>query len=227
MGPETGGTQNVNRPVRLLWVSVGLAVVGLVLAVGCKKSSPAETAPAPEVQVTIMVTFPSPTYTPTPKWVFVTSTLQTPQGNLAAMDSVCQVRAAAGGLGGTWKAWASASGGPANFAVSRFNNVGPWHLLNGKKVADGIPDLTDGDIWNPINIDEFGNPITPGTEVWTGTNTAGQPAGTNTCLDWTSISPGDVGQYGLTWWVVSSPQLWTDISNSPCDSLKALYCFEQ
>lgn len=49
----------------------------------------------------------------------------------------------------------------------------PIYLLDGvTMLANDNADLWDGDIDNPLNIDENGNVI-PGTQVWTGTTTDG------------------------------------------------------
>src|SRR4051794_13048994 len=62
------------------------------------------------------------------KRVFVTSTTYSGfLGGLSAADQLCQARANAGTLGGTWVAWMS--DGQVD-ALSKINDVGPWFLAD-------------------------------------------------------------------------------------------------
>ena len=79
-------------------------------------------------------------------------------GGVTGADSVCQARANAAGLSGTFKAWIS-GGSYSSSPASRFtrSTVLPYVRIDGAVVANDWNDLTDGTIQNPINIDEFGN----------------------------------------------------------------------
>ncbi|MCC6600363.1 MAG: hypothetical protein IT223_06775 [Crocinitomicaceae bacterium] len=147
-------------------------------------------------------------------------------GGLNGADNLCQTRASAAGLSGTYKAWLS----DGSFsAASRLNHYsGEYRLLNGTKIADNWADLTDGSLDNKLNVTEYGLTL-PGTVVvYTGTNTDGSADGTNNCSNWTSSSPnvwvrggnGDVTNTEWTFWVFAG-----------CEGAWGtgwkLYCFEQ
>jgi len=120
--------------------------------------------------------------------VFTTSTVN--DGNLqglAGADAICNARAAAANLPGTYKAWlADRTTAPsATFAQSTV----PYQLTNGTLVANDYTDLTSGTIQNPIDRDESAVLVTSRFEVWTNVNTDGtQTTSTaqNTCDGWTS-----------------------------------------
>jgi hypothetical protein len=158
------------------------------------------------------------------KRVFVTS--QTYPGNLgglAAGDSLCQARAQAQNLSGTYKAWLSAG---ANTPLTTFTQFqGPYVRLDGFKVANNFNDLLDSTLAIPISVTEtgadlgiFGQPV-----VWTGTNTLGN-AQSQTCSGWTTNSSGFNGSYGVA--NVSSSG-WTSQNTRSCNLFSRLYCFEQ
>ena len=94
--------------------------------------------------------------------VFVTSTTHDGNlGGLAGADAICQARAAAAGLPGTYLAWLSdGSASPATRFLTQ--SAGPYRLVNGTTIADDWADLTSGDLDAPINITETGDP--PGGE---------------------------------------------------------------
>lgn len=153
------------------------------------------------------------------KRVFVTSTTQLPQGSLSAMDTVCQNRANAANLLGTWKAWLSDS---TTNAKDRITDSGPWHLVSGPKVANNISDLTDGTLNAPINRNEFGSVVST-VEVFTGTFYNGLKT-TETCNNWASNSGTDLGSTGTT---NQSNQSWSQSSSNYCNTPSPIYCFEQ
>jgi len=154
------------------------------------------------------------------KRVFITSTKQNAAlGGLAGADAVCQARANAQSLGGTWKAWLSDS---TTTAAQRLaHNSLPYILLNGSQVAANWAGLISGTIVNPINISETGSTV-GGDGVWTATKVDGTFFGTDTCSNWTSTSGS--GRYGGS---PFSNAGWTDFNSFPCSSLFYLYCFEQ
>src|SRR5262249_27131858 len=107
---------------------------------------------------------PTPTPTlPPPRRVFVTSLTYTGNlGGLAGADALCQARADAAALGGTYKAWlADDSGSPA----TRFtHSTGEYVLVDGTVVAGNWADLTDGSTGHAIDKTEGnGTPPTTGS----------------------------------------------------------------
>jgi len=156
--------------------------------------------------------------------VFVTSTTYTGKlGGLSGADAKCQARADAAGLGGTWVAWLSDSTTNAKDRIPD-TNVG-YYRLDGVKVADNKADLTDGNIDNPINVNEEGTSYSSGI-VRTGTKSDGT-VDTYTCNDWTTDSStsyggiGDITKTDNRW-----TDYWPDFYTANCLHWRALYCFE-
>ncbi len=166
---------------------------------------------------------------------FVTSTLG--RGNLgswidaagasglAAGDAICRAHAARGGLAraASFKAWLSTSN---THAKDRFEWEGPWYRPDGVRIAVSMPDLLDGEIEAPLQIDEAGKP-TGYSVVWTGTTPAGEYQATpvtDSCNDWTSASSGNGAARGLP---ISAMSDWTaDVTSSAgCSSNLRLFCF--
>ncbi len=160
--------------------------------------------------------------------VFVTSTVHPGNlGGLAGADAICKQLAKDAKLPGTYKAWLSLLAGSP---VNRFtHNPGPYVLTNGVRIALNWTDLTDGNLFAPINIMENGRPV-PGDElVWTGTMASGTASRSQTfCRDWRTSSRDAIGAFGH-----SSAQdvLWSareDISVAEnCGETLRLYCFQQ
>jgi hypothetical protein len=154
--------------------------------------------------------------------VFATSTTHNGNlGGLAGADAICQARANAASLGGTWKAWLSDA---TTSAASRHTqSTAPYQLVGGGVVANNWTDLTNGGIGGPIQRDENGTVLAAG-EVWTGTTTSGgsDPA---TCNNWTSSAAAQFGEYGRN---NTSGAGWTAATGTrACNGAKRLYCFEQ
>ena len=152
-----------------------------------------------------------------PARVFLTSTNQNGNlGGLAGADAICQARATAASLGGTWRAWLSTSTTNASTRVGS----GPWHRVGDfTKVADDIADLTDGTLDAQINRNESGA-IVATSVVFTGTTTAGNVTA-NTCNNWTSTAgQGGRGSSGAT------GATWTQNNSENCANSRRLYCFE-
>ena len=178
------------------------------------------------------IPLPQRTDFPAPgKTIFVTSTqgygdLSTwtdAGGNVgvAAGDAICRARANAGGLANAsnFKVWLSTS---TISAKSRFVSTGPWVRPDGVPVANSMADLTDGEIFTSIAVDEFGNYIFAG--VWTGTDDLGV-ATPNNCADWTdSASTATKGDSTS----ILGDRGWADnIPSSACNSpIVHLYCLE-
>jgi PKD repeat protein len=176
---------------------------------------------------------------PPPEVVLVFATSEGYQGDFggpADADAICQERATAAGLPGTWTAWLSDDN---TDAIDRIPEPGPdgnYQLVgSGPRpwpetpiVADDLADLTDGLLNAPINVDEYGEDIV--TQVWTGT----QPDGTRTvsnCSNWTNAedlfpcpegdpacgSQGDSSQTSGGWTQI-------DTLNA-CSARISFYCF--
>ncbi len=160
--------------------------------------------------------------TPPAKRVFVTSTTTSGNmGNLMGADGICQTRAGAAGLGGTYKAWLSSA---TTSAATRLTHATvDYALVDGTVVANGWTDLTDGTLDAAINKDELGNTVAS-SAVWTNCTTAGNIDAAE-CLQWTSVTPGHKGQTGLS---SATNAAWTDnIAFEDCALLRRLYCLEQ
>jgi cysteine-rich repeat protein len=164
--------------------------------------------------------------------VFTTSTLHTGNlGGLAGADAICNMRAQAAGLPGTYMAWIStADGTPA----SRFvQSSVPYLTTLGVKVADNWADLIDASLDASIQTTETmgASPVgsnvcvvngTPNTRtVLTGTFSNGTLSANN-CSDFTS----DVGMVA-TGVSTSTTQRWSNCATLNCANTAALYCFQQ
>lgn len=151
------------------------------------------------------------------KIVFVTSTIHTGSlGGLAGADNICQARAVAAGLAGTFRAWLSSgvTDASARLSESQFG----YELVDGTKIADDWADLLDGSLDNPIDLDENGLPVT--ANPWTGTYATGTKF-PDTCTGFTSTS--NSGATGSSTQTTSS---WSLASATACSTSHPLYCFE-
>lgn len=162
--------------------------------------------------------------------VFVTSTIHSGNlGGVAGADAVCNQRAAAAGLPGTFKAWISdASTSPAaTFSQSAL----PYRRTDGQQVAANWADFTDGTLAVPISIDEFGNPVTHNNLngwAWTATNADGTGPVGSTCNNWAVADYVNQGRKGVT---DSAASNWSSNGNPGsfnCAVQPArLYCVQQ
>ncbi len=161
----------------------------------------------------------------------MTSTLHTGSlGGLAGADAVCQARADAVPLGGTYKAWLSDTS--TNAADRLVQYPGRYVRTDGMVIANGWGELTSGAIENPIDKTELDSvpPATTnsctsgGPAVWTNTMSDGTKS-TADCAGWTSAASTDVA---LTGNHDQTSSWWTDICSSHnCDKQALLYCIEQ
>jgi hypothetical protein len=163
------------------------------------------------------------------RYVFTTSTTYTGNlGGLAGADAICNARAAAANLPGTYMAWIStAQGSPSTRFVQ---SAVPYRMVNNAKVADDWADLTDGTLDVNINKTELnGTPLNSTIscnnttrQTWTGTNANGTAAA-NTCADFsTTNSTGAVGRNTITdatWSVCNAA--------AACTVTAPIYCFQQ
>lgn len=157
------------------------------------------------------------------KRIFVTSTTTSGGfGGLIAGDSLCQGRAQAAGLAGTYKAWLSASTANARDRITQstapyFKRLGQVNTV----IANNFTELTSNGTIRNINANETG--AMQGGFVWTGTNNSGGSSAPN-CSDWTASSSvsGRFGTIGA-----NTIPSWTDDGSGPCSFPRALYCIEQ
>jgi hypothetical protein len=155
---------------------------------------------------------------PAANLVFVTSTTHQmgTLGSLLAADAVCQARADAAGLDGTFVAWLSTS---TVDAKDRLGTARGWIRRDGTPFADSISSLTSGAIFYPVRHTEEGEEPSGFPYVVTATTPAGTYSGTG-CSDLTSTS-GAISQ-GYAW---GGSDEWTSSSNNSCDGGVRFYCF--
>lgn len=156
-----------------------------------------------------------------PCFAFLTSSTHAANmGGLAGADSICNQRARAAGLPGTYKAWLStADGSPSSrFARSR----GPYVLPTGTRIANSWADLTDGTLMARIDVTEHGRPPSEAA-VWTATSHLGEWLPGGDCSNWTAAGSA-AGRVGLT---TATTDQWTNFSVIPCENTQAFYCFQQ
>jgi hypothetical protein len=150
------------------------------------------------------------------------------QGNLGGLtgaDSICQQRAQAANLPGTYKAWLSdTTGSPATRFVQ---SPDPYQLVDGTQVAANYAALTDGALDAAIAKTESGatlSSISFNAIAWTNTRTDGtaQPDPSH-CANWSSDRIG-LGAAGLAY---ASDGTWTAAAGGQCNEYFRLYCFQQ
>lgn len=152
------------------------------------------------------------------KIIFATSSKQNGDlGGLSGADGICGDLAESAGLEGTFKAWLSSSGQPAE---ERLAHAGvPYVRPDGTRVANNWNDLVDGSLDAPINRDQDGEQISG--DVWTGTRANGS-TGDATCGGFDST--GDIGVCGSS---TAQNGNWSDNIQPFCTSALRLYCVEQ
>ncbi len=156
-----------------------------------------------------------------PNYVFVTSTLHKGDvGGLAGADAICQARATAGALPGTYRAYLSTS---AANAPTRLGTASGWiRPKDNQPVIDQISDLVSGHLFYPIMFDENGDPIGEGMYAMTGTTASGtyQSAFGN-CMDYTSVQGQVFGGYPTT-----NSGVFSGFAAPSCAAqILRLYCF--
>jgi hypothetical protein len=184
-------------------------------------------------QVTIEMILPG-------KRVFITSTSHSgAMGGLDGADNICQNRANAASLGGTWKAWLSGGSSTSQFVANRFTQANAaYRRLDNTIIANNWAQLTSGTLLAPININEFGG-ISGASQVWTNTLADGTAVNSTAgfaCSDWTSTSGfsaiGKPGEFGLSGgrWTWGSPGGCLGgygFCYQNCTGSYPLYCVEQ
>src|SRR5690606_22090089 len=130
--------------------------------------------------------------------VFVTSATYTGNlGGLAGADAKCQELADAANLGGTYRAWLSVSGTPANSRLT--HSTLPYGLVDGTLIANDWDHLVSNamDLAAPITMTETGETKTtdPFSCAWTGSYDGGFAFGQD-CNKWTSEAANETGTAG-------------------------------
>lgn len=164
------------------------------------------------------------------------------QLGIAAGDAICQARAQAAGLAGTFIAWLSddtddaycrahgmagkkaASCGQAALPAS----AGPWVRTDGYPFAATIePLLEDGVVYAPLQVDEFAAARGAFYRTGTWTDGTGDTSAFSfmppiPCSNWTSAAPEPVigGADGYTSFA------WSSIASNSCDGQAALVCMQ-
>lgn len=150
---------------------------------------------------------------------FVTSAgIAAPYGGLAGADAICQQRAIAAGMSGTFVALLSTSTVDAR---DRLAGSRGWVRMDGAVVLDQPTDLFSG-MWHPIYLDETG--VRPGgvlDTVPTGSTDAGTAIPTQTCVDWTTAA-GTVAVRQVN--IADGPAQSTGTGG--CGATRPLLCFE-
>lgn len=135
-------------------------------------------------------------------------------------DNICNARARAAGLPGTYTAWLSSSVTNARDRVTQASV--PYQRTDGVQVVDDFADLLDCSdtcLDAPILLTEFG--AFGSIVAWTGTDQTGGKGYLNQCGDWTTSNAGAF--FGDT--RETGPR-WTGIGWWPCDRQLALYCVQ-
>ena len=158
--------------------------------------------------------------------VFTTSTLHTGNlGGLTGADAICQQRAGAAGVSGTFMAWLStATESPATRFIQ---NPGRYVRTDGLPVAANWAALVAGSLAVPMDRNETGQYVADDREAWTNTAADGAPYLTDPnqfCGGWGSALSGAGGRVGETDEVDAD---WTNSHTDPCDNNWRLYCFQQ
>ncbi|MBW1670430.1 MAG: IPTL-CTERM sorting domain-containing protein [Deltaproteobacteria bacterium] len=159
-----------------------------------------------------------------PSRVFVTSTTYQGGGfgGFSGADTICNQRAAAASLGGTYTAWLSDSTTDAADRV--YHNSDGYINTNNVMVANNWAALINADnvdLLATIEYDEDGNSIS--TEyAWTGTFETGLVDGSH-CLNWGSSDSGQDGTVGLA---DDDGRYWSEYVEDGCNFSNHLYCFQ-
>ncbi len=124
---------------------------------------------------------------------------------IAAADAICQARAGAAGLAGTFRAWISDDADDAWCRVHGLSGkksancgraslptwAGPWVRTDGFPFAPGVVGLAGRIVYTPPRLDEFGSAIPFRNYTFTDTQEDGDldSANPSPCANWTSSAP--------------------------------------
>jgi hypothetical protein len=155
---------------------------------------------------------------------------------VAAGDAVCQARATAAGLSGTFVAWLSDSTTDAYCHVQGHTGTvalncgqsslpvaaGPWVRTDGYPFANTIDKLVkNGQVYTPVRYDETGTLVT-NFLYFTGTASSGA-ATANTCSGWTDNTNSSNTTFGSS---DGTTYFWTSYSYTGCSVMDHLLCFQ-
>jgi hypothetical protein len=148
--------------------------------------------------------------------VFVTSTSAAPgsYGGLAGADAMCQERAMAVGLPGSYVAYLSTL--TVN-AVDRLGSARGWSRLDGRPVFDTVADIKAYSMFYPPLFDDLGRVVT--VNVATGTTQTAVGNGWD-CTGWTSTTSLQICggfPHGTNWSL--------SFFDSSCQTTHPVYCF--
>jgi len=160
---------------------------------------------------------------------------------LAAGDAICQARADAAGLTGTFVAWLSDDNNDAycrifNLTGKKSNkcgqtslpvDAGPWVRTDGFPFGPTIDQIVDLEaVYTPVRYDEFGNPVSETVpSYFTGTRFNGelQPSDPSPCANWTSNGTSTVSAGNID----GASGFWTTLGARQCSSSSDhLLCFQ-
>jgi uncharacterized repeat protein (TIGR02543 family) len=160
------------------------------------------------------------TFTAIPaNYVFVTSTSHTGAlGGLAGADQICQQRASAAGLSGTYRAWLSTT--TVN-ASSRLGAASGWIRRDGRPVVNTVADLTSGHLFYPPRLDELGNDVGNATAFTATSSNGTRNTAYTTCSDWTSAASA-LTAFGEP---NANSSIFTGFGAANCSTTRRLYCF--
>lgn len=162
---------------------------------------------------------------------------------LAAGDAICQARATAAGLSGTFVAWLSDFNNDAycrvhNLAGKKSANcgqgslpvaAGPWVRTDGFPFSETIDSLVnDGKVYAPVMYDEFGSALPRYENYMTGTQADGSydTSGNISCYDWTS-NTSNPSVHAVGGWTGGTTYSWTHNYSGTCNSSSwRLLCLE-
>jgi hypothetical protein len=153
------------------------------------------------------------------------STFATDLGGTAAYDRECNRLATAAGInnaaGDAYIAWISDSHSSAR---DRLGSARGFVRMDGEPVADDpVALVQNGQIYNPIIVDETGIAPVGGCTVLTGMDASGEPNPAMSCKDWTVASNTATATAGCS---PCGPVTWYYWEASTCDRITgALYCF--
>lgn len=156
--------------------------------------------------------------------VFLSSTTHAGNlGGVAGGDAICQARADAVGLGGSWRALLV----DGTSGIGRLTHPAvPYVRLDGTRIANGWTDLADGTIRATLNVSELRTTI--GGNAWTGfSNITG---GTNQhCNNWTYAGAGCLAgsACGAAGESNQTNNHWDGYYVFDCANAFRLYCIEQ
>ena len=163
-----------------------------------------------------------------PRKVFITSTTTNAAfGGVQGANNICQARADAAGLAGSYRAWVATSAADQPSATFTQSATG-YVRVDGTKVADTWADLTDGSLDAAIDIDETGTARSTTNNVWTNVATSGAVTGTtaatDSCTNWTIGTNTPSGRRANS---SATNGNWTASGVANCNALKRFYWFQQ